>query len=460
LTWAGDHRAQAQRLYAHGVLCQRQSRLADAIKAWGEALTFDPLHTDARYNLAVGLSESGDLARAEKVYSDLLSIRPDHLQALYNLANMRVRQGERDLAEPLYRRLLAIAPTFANGWINLAMARSIDGDLVEAESCLRRAIDLQPANVAAHCNLAHLLLATRRWPEAWSEYEWRLRRPECPAPPVAAPDWQAGDAGARRVLLWNDQGLGDALQFMRYVPFLVERGHEVWLFVQDAIKALALSIPGVTGAVGVCDPLPAVDAQAPLLSLPLRLGLPDPATSWRGAYIKAARSFSLPPKAGRRTVGLAWRGNPAHPNRSLRDIALVELKPLFDIEGIDWLSLQVGAGAAEIAAAGLEGRITDLSSSLRDFADTAAAVAALDMIISIDTSVAHLVGAMGKPGWVMISTAREWRWAGSGSESLWYPSLRLFRQRKAEDWSEVVCAMAAALGSLNGQHQLCITSSA
>jgi Flp pilus assembly protein TadD len=444
-----DHRAQAERLYAHGVLCQRQSRLTAAIGAWREALTADPLHADARYNLAVGLNESGELAGAAKAYSDLLSIRPDHLQALYNLANLRMRQGDCDLAEPLYRRLLAIDPSFANGWINLAMARSAKGDLVEAESCLRRAIDLQPTNVSAHCNLAHLLLTTRRWPEAWGEYEWRLRRPECPPPPVAAPGWQANDTKAHRILLWNDQGLGDALQFMRYVPILAERGHEVWLFIQDAIKALAAGISGVAGAVGPSGPTPPVDAQAPLLSLPLRLGLPDPAASWRGPYVKAARPFRLRPKAGRRAVGLAWRSNPAHPNRLLRDIALVELKPLFDIEGIDWFGLQVGAAAAEIAAAGLEGRILDLSPSLRDFADTAAAVAALDLVISIDTSVAHLVGAMGKPGWVLISTAREWRWAPPGSESVWYPSLRLFRQRSAGDWSDVVCAIAAALRSLD-----------
>lgn len=445
---SADHnQAQAQRLYAQGVRLQQQGLLAQAITVWQDALTLNSRHDDARYNLAIGLGASGDAIGAETSYRVLLSGSPNHCKALYNLANLKMRGGEPAAAEPLYRRLLAADPSFTHGWINLAMARSAQEDPTEAESCLRRALTLEPENVGAHWNLAHLLLTSRRWPAAWREYEWRLRRPECPPPPVPARDWTQADTQSRRILLWNDQGMGDALQFARYVPFLAARGHEVWLFVQDALKVLLQSMPGVAGVAGVSDPLPQVDAQAPLLSLPHRLCLPDPAVSWQGAYVKPGVPMKLPRRPGYRAVGLVWSSNPAHPNRILRDVPLQALSPLLDIDGIDWFGLQVGTAAQDIAAAGLAGRVHDLSPQIRDFADTAAAVAALDLVITVDTSMPHLVGAMDKPGWVMISAAREWRWAGQEAESLWYPSLRLFRQTVAGDWPGVVAAMVAALRS-------------
>ena len=443
-----DVAAAAQRLFVEGLGLQQQGRLTDAIRAWQRALAQAPQHGDARYNLAVALGASGDTAGAETTYVELLSGQPDHRQALYNLANLKMRQGDTGAAEPLYRRLLGLDAGFTNGWINLAMARSAAGDLAEAESCLRRALALEPGNVGAHWNLAHLLLTSRRWPQAWAEYEWRLCRPECAPPPVPAPDWAPEDTRSRRLLLWNDQGLGDALQFARYAKIAAGRGHDIWLFVQDALKPLLQSVPGITGVVGVSDPPPQVDAQAPLASLPHRLGLADPGASWRGAYLQASIVMPLPRRPGHLAVGVVWRSNPSHPNRGLRDASLEQLRPLFDHAGIDWFSLQVGTAAQEIASAGLAGRIHDLSPRIAHFGDTAAAVAALDLVISVDTSMPHLVGAMAKPGWVMISKAREWRWAGADELSLWYPSLRLYRQQTAGDWSGVVAAMATELAAM------------
>jgi Flp pilus assembly protein TadD len=437
--------ALAQHLYAQGVALQQRGQLAEAIDAWRRAIARDRCHADARYNLAVALGASGDAVGAERSYVELLSLRPDHPQALYNLANLKMRQGDTAAAEPLYRRLLAAAPRLADGWINLAMACSARGDLGAAETCLRQALASEPENVGAHWNLANLLLTVRRWEEAWPEYEWRLRRPQCPPPPVSAPDWTPGNTRARRILLWNDQGMGDALQFARYAPLLAARGHKVVLFVQDALKSLLQSVPGVSGVVGASEPVPQVDAQAPLLSLPHRLGLPDPQATWRRPYVFAQRQMTLPRRAGCRAVGLVWASNPAHPNRALRDVPLTQLQPVLAVPGIDWFGLQVGSGAQDITTAGFDHLIHDLSPQLEDFAATAAAVAALDLVITVDTSMPHLVGAMGKPGWAMISAAREWRWAGPEETSLWYPTLRLFRQTIAGDWSQVITAMACAL---------------
>lgn len=437
----------AQHFYAQGVALQQRGQLAEAVAAWKNAVAHDSCHADARYNLAVALGAAGNTAGAESSYLELLNQHPNHVQALYNLANLKMRQGDVAGAEALYRRLLAVAPSFANGWINLAMARSARGDFTEAEASLRRALAHEPGNIGAHWNLANLLLASRRWPEAWQEYEWRLSRPECPSPPVSAPDWMPDNPQPRRILLWNDQGMGDALQFARYAPLVAARGHKVWLFAQDALKGLLRSVPGICGVVGPSDPMPEVDAQAPLLSMPHRLGLADPQEAWNGAYVKAQRQMALRRRPGALAIGLVWASNPAHPNRMLRDVPLAQMQPLFDVPGIDWFGLQVGSAAQDIAATGLADRVCDLSPQISDFADTAAAVAALDLVITVDTSMPHLVGAMAKPCWAMISSAREWRWSGQEATSLWYPSLRLFRQSAAGDWEGVLAAIAAELGA-------------
>jgi Tetratricopeptide repeat len=442
-----DRRARAQRLYVEGVELQQRGNLDRAIGAWRQALALDALHADARYNLAVGLGTAGDAPGAEASYVDLLAHCPDHCKALFNLANLKMREGAIAAAEPLYRRLLSADPRFVGGWINLAMARSAQGDADAAETCLRTALRVDPDNVGAHWSLANLLLTGRRWAEGWREYEWRLRRAESPRPPVPARDWTADETQARRVLLWNDQGLGDTLQFLRYAPALAARGHEVWLFVQDALKGLARSVARVAGVVDASDTIPHVDAQAPLSSLPHRLGLPDPAAFPPDPYVRAGRPMALPRRHGHRAIGLVWRSNPAHPHARLRDVPLAELGPLLETPGIDWFSLQVGEATREIAASGFAGRLHDLSPRIRDFGDTAAAVAALDLVITVDTSMPHLVGAMARPGWVMVSTAREWRWAGRESTSLWYPSLRLFRQHTGGDWPAVVAAIAVELRS-------------
>jgi hypothetical protein len=438
---------RAQQLYAQGVALQQQGRVREAIGAWQDALACDTQHADARYNLAVALAASGDDGGAERSYVELLARHPEHAQALYNLANLKMRRGEAAQAEPLYRRLLSANARFTNGWINLSMARAAQGDLGEARSSLSRALALEPQNVGAHWNLANLLLASGHWEEGWKEYEWRLRRPQCPSPPVAAPDWRGDAAGPRRILVWNDQGMGDALQFARYVPQLAAKGHRVILFVQDALKTLLRSVAGVADVVGASDAVPEVDAQVPLLSLPHRLAVSDPKDSWRGPYVRAAQTMQLPRRSGCPAIGLVWASNPAHPNRALRDVALTELAPLLAIDGIDWFGLQVGDAARDIAACGLGERIHDLSPRIRDFADTAAAVASLDLVITVDTSMPHLVGAMGTPAWAMISTAREWRWSGQEERSLWYPSVRLFRQSAAGDWGEVLTAIVAGLRS-------------
>ncbi|HUY69297.1 MAG TPA: tetratricopeptide repeat-containing glycosyltransferase family protein [Alphaproteobacteria bacterium] len=442
---ANNNIADADAAYERGVALQAAGRLHDAIEAWRKALESDPRHTPALYNCAVGLALAGDAAGAVAAYEHLLDAQPDHRDGLYNLANLHMRARRCDESAGFYRRLIAKHPAFAPGWINYALCEAERRRPAESEALLRRALALDPHNANAHWNLSHILLARHEWKEAWQQYEWRLKRAECPKPPVDAPDWPGNHPSARRILLWNDQGLGDALQFLRYAEPLAEQGHEVYVFVQDALKNIAATAKGVTRVIGASDPVPEVDAQAPLLSLPHRLPLADPKESWRGPYLRAPKPMDLPCREGHRAIGIAWAGNPDHPNDAIRSMHLRGLAPLFDLPGIDWFSLQVGSPAAQIGENNLAARLHDFSPRLRNFTDTASAMMACDLVITVDTAVAHLAGALGRPAYVMLSPAREWRWAGQESESLWYPTLRLFRQKEAGDWGGVVAAIKGIL---------------
>jgi tetratricopeptide (TPR) repeat protein len=381
---------------------------------------------------------------AVKTYQKLLALEPSHKNALYNLANLKKQQGRIAEAQSLYRRLIEAHRYFVAGYVNLAKSHSDCGDYDEAEKLLRQALALEPQHAFARWNLSHLLLRSQRWTEGWRDYEARLQLPNWLAPPVVAPAWQ-GDAKARRILLWNDQGIGDAIQFLRYPRLLAERGHEVWILVQDNLKKIAATASGVTGAVGPSDRMPEVDAQAPLLSMPHRLAVPDPQASWNSAYLKAPNIMNLPQKAGHRAIGLVWAGNQRHVNNVNRSAALADLMPLFALPGIDWFSLQFGEAARQIDESNLAETICDLSPRLHDFADTAAAISALDLVISIDTSVAHLAGALGVECWLMLPTKPDWRWAGQGAETPWYPDMRIFRQKNPGDWKSLAAIIADAL---------------
>jgi Flp pilus assembly protein TadD len=439
---------EAGRAYECGVVAQASGRLGVAMEEWRRALLLDPQHEDACYNLAVALALTKDEKNAEKQYERLLALNPTHREALFNLANLQYRQERMAQAAVLYRRLVEAHPGYVSGWINLAKSCSDRGDIEEAETFLRRALQIDPQTILAHWNLSHLLLAGGRWAEAWEEYEWRLGLPHWLKPPVSAPAWNK-ESKARRILLWNDQGIGDAIQFLRYPRFLYGQGREVWVLVQDNLKSIAASAPGVAGALGPSDPLPEFDAQAPLLSLPHRLSLPKPMSSDEIPYLKAERVMELPRKEGRKSIGLVWAGNQQYKNDCRRSAPLSEIAPLFEISGIDWFSLQFGSAVEQIYQNNLSDRILDLSPRLNNFADTAAALAALDLVICIDTSVAHLAGAMNVPCWLMLQAFPEWRWRGQSATSEWYPRLRLFRQQRAGDWRGLASEIARELNLIN-----------
>ena len=298
----------------------------------------------------------------------------------------------------------------------------------------------------AHWNLAHLLLIQGRWAEGFAEYEWRLKRPEAPHPEWSQPTWDGTPAPEQCLLLWVDQGVGDAIQFLRFARFAAERVGKVIIRCQSSLIGLAETAPGIDQAVAIEQPLPDFDCHAPLMSLAHLLDKTNPADSWHGTYLSAPDAFSLGAPSSNRCVGLVWAGNPVHRNDANRSCPFAALRPLLGIPGTSFYSLQVGPGHEALDNTDDAQAIIDLAPRLHDFIDTANAIAALDTVISVDTAVAHLAGAMGKPTWLLLPAVDpDWRWLLGRVDTDWYPSMRLFRQTTPGDWTDAVDAISTVL---------------
>jgi Tfp pilus assembly protein PilF len=450
------HEAQPQRgdiAYNYGVVLQQSGDMASAVRAWECAVSAQPQNAAAWINLVLGTIKLGDEHAASEISQRALRHHPANRDLLYNHANVLYRLGELTQSEAQFNALLAAHANDALGWTNLGMVQKALGRFAEAEASIRRALALSnPASAPrAHYNLANLLLLQARWREGFAEYEWRLKLPgsiDCPWP---LPRWTPGLPKGSRVLLWNDQGQGDAMMYLRYAPLLAKRGYEVFAFVQDSVKALAATSPSIRAAYSPADERQPMDAQLPLCSLPHALDLDSP-DIWPGPYLHAPPDSATDlshPSAKRLRVGLVWAGNRNHDNDANRSMRLGDLNPLLDVPDVEWFSLQVGGQGAELNASPHRERVLDLSPQLVNFSATAAALTKLDLLISVDTSPAHLAGALGRPVWTLLpATGSDWRWGTEGGTTFWYPSMRLFRQTQAGDWKTVVAKVAREIGML------------
>jgi tetratricopeptide (TPR) repeat protein len=433
--------------YNHGVALRECGKLDAAADEWRRTLGLDPNHRDASANLALALDQLGDPAAAAKAYGRMLERWPDDRDALFNFGNLCQRAGETKGARALYEHLLAKHPAFVAGWVNLGMLGKREGRWAEAEQSYRKAIALDAGSAAAHFNLANLLLQRGRWREGFVEYEWRLRMPEAPRFAFPYPLWTGTETAGTRVLLWGDQGYGDAIQFLRFADALIGRGHRGFAVVKTELRGLAATAPGIEAAFGPGDELPEADVQIALASLPHQLGLAEAGQLVRPPYLRAPVEDPGIAKSGF-SVGLVWAGDPRHPNDAHRSARLEDLASLFAVPSVDWFSLQLGPARDQLAASPWASQVTDLAPRLVDFSASAAAVERLDLVVTVDTSTAHLAGALGRPGFVLLPYVDcDWRWLDAGDATPWYPSLRLYRQAAVRDWGSVTDAVAAALAA-------------
>lgn len=413
-----------------------------AIAEWQRLVRLQPDNADAWYDLGWALSALDREATAEMAYHHAIKAMPGHRGSLFNLGNMIQRRGNLVWAGQLFQQLTVAHPDFAPGWMNLGRVLKRRGDLAGAERAYREGLRIDPGNVEIRWNLSHVLLIQGRWREGFTEFEARHALPNAPQPPWPTPSWTTVgpllSASPRRILLWSDQGHGDSLLFLRFAKPLAAAGHHVMVAVQDALSILAARTEGIAEVLPYAQRNPGADIEVGLSSLPNALELNDGAPVWDGPYIKAPTA-NLPRRwPAAKAVGLVWAGNPTFPGDATRSLPFDSVRPLLDLPGYEWYSLQIGA-AAEAARDVPPDRLHSLAPRLASFGHTASAIAALDLVVTSDTAVANLAGAMGKDAIVLLQRPDcDWRWEVDGPSTPWFPTLRLRRQRKSGDWAGLI----------------------
>ena len=434
-----------------GQALEAQGQAADALIHYREAIRLKPDYAEAQNNLGVVLQDRGELPEALEHYQQAVCLKPDYIEAHNNLGSVLQAQGQQDAALAHYRQALRLKPDYAEAHSNLGLLRQAQGRLQDALASLEEAIRLDPECVSAQWNRALIWLLLGDFSRGWPGYEWRWKHFRLPAQPFPQPRWDGSPLAGRTILLYWEQGLGDTLQFVRYASLVKERGGSVLVVCQPSLARLLETCPGVDMVIAEGMLLPHFDVQVPLLSLPeifqsnlasIPAGIPYLAPPQHVHPELEAALAASPPIL---RVGIVWAGNPEHKNDRNRSCLLAHFRPLTRVPDVALFSLQKGLRAVDLHDQTNEFAITDLSQFLGDFGDTAAAIARLDLVVTVDTAVAHLAGALGKPVWLLLPFAPDWRWLLEREDSPWYPSMRLFRQTRSDDWIGVIARVGEAL---------------
>jgi hypothetical protein len=399
---------------------------------------------EAQLNLAAVFEDQGRLEEAADGLQRLLRMKPDYVQALSNLGSVLKKLGRLTEARRCLEKALELKPDFSEAHNNLGAVLEQMGCWEGAASRYQTALRWQPDLVEAHMNLSMLWLLTGEFERGWKEHEWRWKKKGTAPRACGRPLWDGAPLEGRTILLQAEQGLGDTLQFIRYAAVVKQHGGRVVFECPARLAPLLRTVPGVDRLIDPGDPPPQCDVYAPLLSLPriLRTTLASipcqvPYLAVDGGLVEAWRT-RIGECAGRRKIGLVWGGNPSNKNDRNRSVPLRQFAPLAIAPRLALFSLQRGPQAAELRSAppGLE--IADLEESAGQVTDTAAAILCLDLVITVDTMAAHLAGALGRPVWLLLPFAPDYRWLLGREDSPWYPTMRLFRQPSPGDWLAVI----------------------
>jgi Flp pilus assembly protein TadD len=475
------HRSLGNAFYLAG-------KFAEAARCYQQTLRLNPDDADAHNNLGASLADLGQLEDAIPCYQEALRLRPGFSNAHYNLGNALRLLNRLEESVASYQEALRLRPDFAEGFTNLGNALRLQGRLLEATACHQKAVQLAPGFALAHNNLGLTLADSGRFTDAlacygevlrldpnfaeahrnrslvrlllgdleqgWLEYEWRWRCSDFSIPKLPQPLWDGAPLEGRTVLLYTEQGLGDTLLFVRFVPKVKERGGRVVLAAPESLHPILSRCEGIDRLVPRHGITVDFDVHCPLMSLPKVLGTtfatipaaipylhadPERVERW-GRELSAVRAFR---------VGIAWQGNPRIVYDRERSIPLRQFALLAKVDGVALFSLQKGPGSEQLRALAGEIAIHDLGERLDRssgaFEDTAAVLAHLDLVITCDTALAHLAGGLGVPTWVVLPTVPDWRWFLGRDDSPWYPSVRLFRQTREKSWDEPFQRVAKAL---------------
>jgi tetratricopeptide (TPR) repeat protein len=430
-------------------------RAAEALPAFERALTLAPRHAEAALNRGIALGRLDRHPEALAAFDIAATLAPGHPLVHYNRGLSLFHVGRYEEAVAAYDRALAALPNHVGAHNNRGLTLQALNRHREAVASYERALALDKNFADAHFNLALALLTLGEFRRGFAEYEFRWQRTGMPAQRRGhgRPLWLGEyPPTGRTILLQGEQGLGDTIQFARYAPLLAKAGAKVVLEVQPELKAPLARMDGVAGVVARGEAPPPFDVYCPLGSLPLALKTEVTTIPAEVPYLAAAPARveewrSRLPEDGAR-VAIAWAGSAGHANDRNRSIPFGALTPLWSLPGVRFLAIQRELRPGEAEALAAEPRLTPLGAALRDFDDTAAIVALSDLVVTVDTSVAHLAGAMGRPVWILVPFSPDWRWGLEGERSPWYPTARLIRQRAPGDWTGAIAQLAADLAAL------------
>jgi tetratricopeptide (TPR) repeat protein len=445
-------------LQSRGSALLSLNRAQDALDCFDRLVKLNPRNGEALFNRGVAKARLGQHAAALPDFDAVLASVPGHAEALYNRGTALLELGRSAEALAALERAVSAVPSHIKAWNNRGRALQELNRHKEAAESFARAIALQKDNADAHFNRALELLAFGKWAEGFAEYEWRWKRSGMIDTRRAyrGPLW-LGEYPLRDkcILLHAEQGLGDTIQFARYAPLLARSGARVVLEVHPALKNLLAGLDGIVSCHARGEDLPRYDVHCPLGSLPFALKTEAASIPSDIPYLRAedARLAKWRPRLealpGKR-VALSWAGNPNHVNDRNRSIDARLLEPLMAVEGVSFVSIQRDLRNGDAEWLARQPRLLALGGELDDMADTAALLTLVDLTIAVDTSVLHLAGALGRPGWALLAFAPDWRWTLTGEQSPWYPQLRLLRQAAAGDWPSVIARAAGELKSFAG----------
>ncbi len=441
-----------------GALCINRNELDEAVTLFRRAIELRGRFAEAYLNLGCALTRQGKSGEAIGVLEQALQLKPDSTEARNNLGIALAAEARYAEAEVNYRQAIDQQPNHVDAIYNLGIALLKQNMIASAIEQFEQAIALRPDYAEAHHNRAAALLLSEDFADGFAEYEWRFKSRDYPAFQARWPLWQGEPLADRAIVLVAEQGFGDTFQFIRYAALVKQQAARVIVECPSALHSVLARTPGVDEWITAETPAPQADCCVPLLSLPFRLGtrydtIPAdvPYVSVDPALVDSWRE-QLAEYAGFR-IGIVWQGNPKFPDDRFRSIPLAEYSLLAKLPGVQLVSLQKNAGVEQIEAVAGDWPVVDLHERLESFADTAAVMQNLDLIVTSDTGPAHLAGALGVPVWVALPHVPDWRWLLDREDSPWYPTARLFRQTAWGRWGDVFERIAGEVQTLMSERE-------
>jgi Flp pilus assembly protein TadD len=433
-----------------GVIELRAGRFAEGLSQIQRAISFRPA---AEYHLNLGraLVLAGRYEEAAAAYRKCVDLNPLSFEANCALGDALLDLDEAAAAVTIFQRCMAQRPQSMIGITGLGSSLLQLGDFDQALARCDEALRIRPEWPVPHCNRGQILLTRGDFASGWPEFEWRWQMPTMQQiqRAIGKPLWDGSDLSGRRILIHYEAGIGDTLNYLRYIPLVAERGGRVIFRCQPELHSLLRATPGVEHFLEANEPNPEFDLHCPMMSLPAVFRMTSETVPPQAPLVAEASAIeqweSRLPNDGRLKVGLVWSGKVYPPTRA---VPLKMLAALGNIPSLWLCSLQKGEAAAQLAGAPSELQMADFTHELKDYSDTAALIANLDLILTVDTSLAHLAGAMGKRVWLLLKYVPDWRWQLGRGDTPWYPAMRLFRQSRLGDWSEPIAQTMKALAEL------------